>query len=32
MVKKYKKKGYVEISDEEVIKILIPKYFQMIFE
>ena len=30
--KKYKKKDFDEISDEEIIKILISKYFQIIFE
>ena len=30
--KKYKKKDFDEISDEEIIKILVSKYFQIIFE
>ena len=30
--KKYRKKDFDEISDEEIIKILISKYFQIIFE
>ena len=30
--KKYKKRDYDNISDEEIIKILVSKYFQIIFE
>ena len=30
--KKYRKKDYDNISDDEVIKILVSKYFQIIFE